>query len=194
MGIARKQKQCKRCKKQRYLFGRGYCENCYKVEVLWRASSKAKKRKRKPISTTGKSAKAKAKAEAWVQFSLYIRARDANAAGICQCCTCGKAMQWHGTRKCQAGHYISRRHLCTLFDERNVHAQCAGCNKWQHGNAERYRVFMLLKYGQGVIDELQVKAKGTCRLTEAEYRAIGQHYAALWRQIAKDKGIAPKGN
>lgn len=45
------------------------------------------------------------KESTWVEFSLYIRARDANSHGIVKCCTCEKKMFWKGV-ECQAGHYV----------------------------------------------------------------------------------------
>jgi DNA repair exonuclease SbcCD ATPase subunit len=45
--------------------------------------------------------------------------------------------------------------LFGLFDERNCHAQCYGCNVMKKGNMVKYYKFMLKQYGQKVIDELE---------------------------------------
>ena len=75
------------------------------------------------------------------------------------CCTCGKLMS-RFAKNSHAGHFISKGmggSSGVYFDERNVHAQCHNCNKWQQGNAIEYYPFMLEKYGQEVIDELRRK-------------------------------------
>jgi len=62
-------------------------------------------------------------------FSQYIRQRYAKD-GIAECITCGKKDEW---KKLQAGHFMSRRHYSTRWDEDNVHVQCYSCNVMQQG-------------------------------------------------------------
>jgi hypothetical protein len=95
------------------------------------------------------------KRTAWTLFSRYIRTRDclrttgSTDRGVC--CTCGVEYDF---KELQAGHFEQGRHNATLFDKRNVHAQCSGCNLFKHGNLRRYEKFMVATYGQGVVDEL----------------------------------------
>ena len=113
------------------------------------------------------------RSDVWKWCSQYIRLRD--ALEFCrkheidiyqfptpddlpaQCCSCGKnKSSW---RLGDAGHFISRglRGLSGVyFDERNIHFQCKKCNGFKQGNAQGYRKFMLEKYGQAVIDELEI--------------------------------------
>jgi len=42
-----------------------------------------------------------------------------------------------------------------LFDERNCHSQCYGCNVMKKGNMVKYYKKMLDMYGQSVINELE---------------------------------------
>ena len=110
----------------------------------------ATKKKRPTIS--------KEKKKAWNLFSKYIRLRDCLETtgtpdyGIC--CTCG--IKYH-FKELQAGHFIPGRHNSILFDERNVHAQCVGCNRFKQGNTVKYFRFMQNKYGEEVIKELEQK-------------------------------------
>jgi len=60
-------------------------------------------------------------------FSLYIRLRDANEYGYTQCFTCGKVGHYK-TGGMQNGHFQSRKHLSTRFDEDNCQVQCIKCN------------------------------------------------------------------
>lgn len=46
-----------------------------------------------------------------------------------------------------AGHYVSRKHNTTLYHEKNVHAQCRLCNRYDEGNKSGYTIFLERKYG-----------------------------------------------
>lgn len=54
-------------------------------------------------------------------FSIYIRKLWANDEGKAQCYTCLKIDHW---KKLQNGHYHSRRHSSTRYDEDNCRVQC----------------------------------------------------------------------
>lgn len=102
------------------------------------------------------SARQKLKVEAMIWCSRYIRLRDAvdRKAGWGHCCDCGKIVQ---IKYADAGHYIGRGlggGSGVYFDERNIHLQAKVCNKTNQ-NRDGYRKFMLDKYGQEVIDELE---------------------------------------
>ena len=58
-------------------------------------------------------------------FSLYIRLRYASVDGIVECWTCGKTQHY---KRMHAGHFMSRRHHATRWNEENVQVQCPGCN------------------------------------------------------------------
>lgn len=83
-------------------------------------------------------------------FSEYIRRRD---RGIC--CTCGVQKEW---KLQQAGHYISRSHLSTRYNEINVHCQCISCNVFKSGNMPSYTLFLQRKFGGQIIEELYKKS------------------------------------
>lgn len=95
----------------------------------------------------------------WDVFSLYVRYRDAERDRLLLdgeevfCITCRKALPIVGGGL-QAGHYISRGYKAVLYDERNVHAQCSGCNGPQRGNITKYYPKMVEMYGHEVVDEL----------------------------------------
>ena len=106
-----------------------------------------------------------AKKEAWEWCSKYIRLRDAIAYqekypdvpfGYVKCCTCSTIIIYNNN--CDAGHFISkgsRGMSGVYFDERNIHAQCKSCNGFHQGRQVVYREFMLEKYSQDVIDQLE---------------------------------------
>mgnify|MGYP001617387574 CR=1 FL=1 len=122
---------------------------------------------------------AKAKENAWDAFSKFIRVRD-EADG---CFTCGVKKPW---KEMEAGHFTIGRHNSVLFDERNVHAQCGGCNGFLRGNLIEYYPKMLAKYGQKVIDEIKELNKQTLQLKVYQLVEIKEKYTELYEKL-KDK-------
>ena len=108
-----------------------------------------------------RSKKQRLKLKAWNLFSQWIRLRDADKDGYVSCVTCGKRSHWKGEGM-QAGHFISGRTLSLLFDPRNCHNQCYGCNVGQNGSYVEYFLYMEKRYGREVIDELR-QLKGETR-------------------------------
>ena len=84
-------------------------------------------------------------------FSEYVRKRD-SLDGHFTCCSCGQRKPY---ALADAGHFINRRWMALRWDERNVHAQCSSCNRFDEGNLIGYYRFMLSKYGQDIIDMLE---------------------------------------
>ena len=120
-------------------------------------------------------------------FSRYIRKRDSlETTGdieYCICCTCGEVRStFHGTNCIQAGHFI-HTHLSVRFDERNVHAQCAKCNKWGKGEPIKYTLFMLKKYGQDVIDELEERKHQVVKFTRSDLDEIRDKYKKKFEEL-----------
>jgi len=110
------------------------------------------------------------KRKAWTLFSRYIRTRD----GF-KCITCGKIDQ---SPRMHAGHFLHRSIASSLiFDERNVHAQCAYCNTYKETGGV-YAAKIIEKYGIEVFNELQKKRTEYHKWTEKELQAIVDKYAS----------------
>lgn len=99
-----------------------------------------------------KESVAKLKKKAWILMSQYIRKRDSDWKDMAYCCTCGV---YKHCKELQAGHFIPGRRNSVLFDTRNIHAQCYGCNVMKKGNMIKYFRFMQQRYGDKVIEELE---------------------------------------
>ncbi len=84
-------------------------------------------------------------------FSKFIRARDSKD-GWFVCCSCGQTKPYE---QADAGHFINRRWMAIRWDERNVHAQCRSCNRFDEGNGSGYTRFMMRTHGDSVIDILE---------------------------------------
>lgn len=72
----------------------------------------------------------------------------------------------------QAGHFIPGRHNSIVYDERNINGQCYRCNCMLKGNMVKYYKFMLAKYGQDVIDELEELDKQNRQISIEEYEQL----------------------
>ena len=102
-------------------------------------------------------------------FSKYIRLRDADQEGYCRCATCGEKTHW---TKIQAGHFISRKHYATRWDERNVHAQCVACNVFRYGEQYKYSLYL----GDNLSKELYDKSLGVAKFTDIEIIEMIEEY------------------
>lgn len=109
---------------------------------------KPKKEKKKKVKALTVS---KAKKRAWTAFSLYIRTKGSDR-GTNRCVTCNRV---YPITALQAGHWIPGRHNSVLFDERNCHPQCYGCNVPMKGNPIKYYHFMEETYNKKVMKELE---------------------------------------
>ena len=78
-------------------------------------------------------------------FSKYIRLRDAMPSGTFRCISCGKIKPLD---QADAGHYFSRIHMNTRFDEDNVHAECRYCNRFSADHLVGYRENLIKKIGE----------------------------------------------
>jgi len=95
-------------------------------------------------------------------FSVFIRVRDSRPNDTGRCCTCGTPI--HHWLDAEAGHYISRTYTATRWDERNVHLQCVACNRYHGGSPHQYRDFLLFRYGEEVVAELERKKNEVVKL------------------------------
>ena len=96
----------------------------------------------------------------WKKFSQYIKLRDCQESYfICISCHEQKPIEQY-----QAGHYIHGKTPGTWLNQKNVHAQCVGCNKFRNGNLPAYALELERRYGEGVLQELD-KLKHSSRQT-----------------------------
>ena len=115
-------------------------------------------------------------------FSLYIRLRDSDENGFCTCYTCGKVAHY---KEMQNGHFWSRTHLSTRFNEDNCKVQCVGCNIFKKGNYIVYTKRLLKELGEEKFDELERLKNSTVKISKAEYEQMIEHY----NQKIKEYGV-----
>jgi len=93
-------------------------------------------------------------------FSEYIRKRKA-VNEFAECVTCGKVDHW---KDLQAGHFMSRKHYSTRWDERNVEVQCMACNVFRYGEQYKFSKYL----GTELSDELLSKSRETVKFPNWE--------------------------
>lgn len=156
-------------------------------------------KKRKPRRTVEeKSAKELVKV-ADKHFSEFIRLRDStfrDDGWYGACITCSKRGQVarleNGKAKFNigwnAGHFVTRGHKITRFDEQNVHLQCAyRCNNMKSGEYEKHRLAINRLYGEGSAEALEalVRQASLYKLYKFQLLDIISDYKARVNEIVQ---------
>lgn len=98
----------------------------------------------------------------------YIHERDNGKP--CACCGATSAMQWDASHYRPAGVNSELK-----FDERNIHICCQVCNQHRSGNLTAFRIFMVAKYGNELVEQFDNNHEITKRSRE-DYQAIEAEY------------------
>ena len=120
-------------------------------------------------------------------FSLFIRLRSANEYGMVQCFTCGIVRGYKDGM--QNGHFQSRKHMATRFDEENCQVQCLKCNIFDSGQQYIFSLRLDEKYGEGTAEELEFLARTIHKVSRAEYEEQISYYKNLVENLKEEKGI-----
>lgn len=108
-------------------------------------------------------------------FSEYIRRRDDG-----QCFTCPTKREW---KLMQNGHFVSRSHNATRYDEENCNCQCPGCNVFKHGNMVIYAMNMSKKYGTDIMERLERKSREEKHFTVSELQELIETYRSKLKEM-----------
>lgn len=119
-------------------------------------------------------------------FSRYIRLRDAMPSGMFRCISCGKIKP---IEQADCGHFHSRTHMSTRFDEDNCHAECRYCNRFSADHIIGYRENLIKKIGEQRFTLLDIKAHETKKWSHFELEQLAKYYRALAYKLQKEKGI-----
>lgn len=99
-----------------------------------------------------------------------------------KCCSCGAPRRYETI---EPGHYFDKKmggSSGVCLDERNINGQCSICNTFLNGNKKRYKDFMLKKYGQKVLDELQMKHYQDS-YSESELKILAKLYKKKFEKL-----------
>ena len=114
-----------------------------------------------------------------VVFSQWVRLSNADNRGFCRCVTCGKEGHWK-TGGIQAGHFISRKHFSTRYDERNVKPQCVGCNIFRSGEQYQYSLYL----GNMLSKELYELSQQITKFTNIELEEMISDYSNRLKKLS----------
>ena len=119
-------------------------------------------------------------------FSQYIRLRDAMPSGVFRCISCG---QIKPISKADCGHFYSRRHMSTRFDEDNCNAECSYCNRFNAEHLKGYQDNLIRKIGLQRFELLSVRVNETKKWSCFEIETLIKHYQNKVKELEKEKGI-----
>lgn len=117
-------------------------------------------------------------------FSEYIRLRDADKNGNIRCITSGQIMHW---TEADAGHFMSREHMATRYDERNVNAQGRSDNRFKSGKQFEHGLAIDKKYGAGTAAKLHVLSKTDKKWYAFELEAMCTYYKSEVKRLKEEK-------
>ena len=144
-----KPKKCKACGEQFYPF-----QTTQKVCSMECAVKLINEKNRKEYDKETRRLKEKTKTrsqwmkEAQAAFNAYVRKRDEREV----CISCGRNHQG----KWDAGHYRTTKAAPELrFHPLNNHKQCQPCNRHLSGNITEYRLALLSKIGEDLVEWLE---------------------------------------
>lgn len=97
-------------------------------------------------------------------FSQYIRLRHAKNE-IAECYTCGKKDHY---KKLQCGHFMSRKHYATRWDEDNCEVQCYSCNVMRYGEQYKFGLRLAKEKGIDLPEQLLKKTREAVKFTDID--------------------------
>lgn len=106
-------------------------------------------------------------------FSEYIRRRYADDNGMTECFTCGKKDHW---KKLQCGHFQSRKHYATRWNEDNCQVQCAGCNVFRYGEQYTFGRNLDIYVREGLAEELNILSNKIVKYDNHDLMSLIEYY------------------
>lgn len=103
-----------------------------------------------------------------------------------RCISCGQIKPYE---QADCGHFHSRRHMATRFDEDNAHAECRACNRFSADHLIQYEKNLKAKIGQLRFDKLAWRASQAKKWTDFELIELTKYYKALGDKLSKEKGL-----
>lgn len=124
-------------------------------------------------------------------FSLLMRAKEANYAGLVKCCTCPKLMPWKGTGEAHWGHWQSRGFNSTRWNPINGGVQCRECNTYLEGRKADMERYLIGRYGEADVRKVEAFSRLSVKYSEFELNQMALQFREELKQIVKDKNLTP---
>ena len=132
----------------------------------------------------GKPTVSKLKKKLDTIFSKYVRLSNADKNGYVKCYTCGVKKYWEKDGM-QAGHFMSRKHTATRFNEQNVKPQCYSCNCHFYGRQFIFGKNLDKEFGEGTADALLQKSRQTQKNTVIDLQELIELYSNKLENLVK---------
>lgn len=162
-----KKKVCVRCGLTKFIFSKGRCADCARIETVM---NDMEEETEQVIKDEGLQDLIK---EADTIFSRWLRLSSSDKDGNVSCFTCDTIKHW--TLQ-QCGHYVKRGNLFLRFDPRNCRVQCEGCNVYKDGNYAEY-TRRLEAERPGITEYLMEESRLVYKSTREEIKNIIKEYA-----------------
>ena len=107
-------------------------------------------------------------------------------SGVFRCIACGKIKP---LPQADCGHFHSRTHMGTRFDEDNCNAECRYCNRFSADHLIGYREHLLSKIGDRRFAMLDIKAHEPKHFALFELKELIKYYNARVEMLRREKGI-----
>ena len=114
------------------------------------------------------------------EFSIFIRNRYAKN-GMAECVTCGTIKE---VKQLQCGHFMSRKHYATRWDEDNCQVQCYTCNVMRYGEQYKFGLYLNATYNKDKAEELLIQSKQTLKLSDFELEEMIEKYKIINKTFA----------
>ncbi len=114
------------------------------------------------------------------EFSIFIRNRYAKN-GMAECITCGTIKE---VKQLQCGHFMSRKHYATRWDEDNCQVQCYTCNVMRYGEQYKFGLYLNANYESDKAEQLLIQSKQTLKLTDFDLEEMIEKYKIINKTFA----------
>ena len=114
------------------------------------------------------------------EFSIFIRNRYAKN-GRAECITCGTVKE---VKQLQCGHFMSRKHYSTRWDEDNCQVQCYTCNVMRYGEQYKFGLYLNSNYESDKAEQLLIQSKQTLKLSDFELEDMIEKYKIINKTFA----------
>jgi hypothetical protein len=168
--IKLKKKICIGCGIPSYIFSKGRCQSCARIDGAAKSDEKEHQ-----IEFSGLVDDLDA------IFSKYIRHKYADIDGLVKCYTCPSV---EPIGMIQNGHYISRQHMFLRWDERQCRPQCAICNNLKRGNLSIFKN-NLESENFGITDILQEESRMVYKWSREELKSLIGEYSRKLKLLQK---------
>ena len=114
------------------------------------------------------------------EFSIFIRNRYAKN-GMAECITCGTVKE---VKQLQCGHFMSRKHYSTRWDEDNCQVQCYTCNVMRYGEQYKFGLYLNATFKSDKAESLLIQSKQTLKLSDFELEDMIEKYKIINKTFA----------